>query len=1340
MFNKNNIYKYVNLGDDWMLIISLVVVTIFAGLVPSISSILIGRCFKIFTNIYYGKYQTFSEMENDLILKSMSLIILAAGYFPLCWALITLWMRFGEIQNYRIRSTIFSNYMSKNLNFFDTHEHLTAEFIQTNRCIEELRQSCSEATGMAMQSIVSIIGLFSVSCYYSWSLTLIFLCSTPLIAIIAGFSFKKYRKYTDLENDESMKCSKQILNVMENINLIKLNLTELEELTRFDISIKKCNTYFIKGSFWISLNQSVLRMLSLCMFVQGFWFGATEVKKGNLSTEKVITCFSSCLSLGSNLMSCIHQIIIIQKGNVALKFVDKQFYDTGTKEELLNKNTPVVPSKDLNKYEDCFNIRFTNVTAHYQSRPNITVIKNVTLDLNEKQFHFIVGTSGSGKSSLFNLLLKLYDNNYTGMISLNNYDVRSISSSCLLSKITLVEQHTHLFNDTLKNNILLGCDLKVRDDVYLLNKVIKIAQLTDLIKSLPKGLDTVMGESVYKDDDCDVFKDDNVTLSSGQQQKVAIARALIRNTPVIIFDESLSAIDIKSRILIMEGLKKTRQGMTTILLTHDISCIESHDRVYLMKAGSVVEFGTQEQLISTDSHFKRLYQLKTLNLENQVQNAIYPKQATSDIFEKQSLDLNSFDSNLQSTETSKDLTNTTVRRISNFFIESQKNSYVDEKYEPDQFQEIFYEEYNTSKRLPLTSLTKIFKSMYLTINKKFYLIWGLSSAVISGVSNPVFSWADAKLLNSNVLQKGTSGLKNEKSFFVANTTQMLVETVARYYPLSIFSEIKNSDNSTSQNTTYNGSSTPSNSYVIKWCLIVISIAAIDGIATFLKEFLLNYVAEYWIMNLRHISFETILNNHVYWFSFALNKPSEISALLINDLKDMRTLVSQFLTVSITVIFVSLCGLIWSIISGWKLSLVGLSLIPLYIITTIVYTKLLQNVENGYKTSIANLENKQYDVLKNFKTIKILQLESIFQLQVADCYNKMKNIGLKRTYHTGIGVALFSSLTFVVQGIIIFYGLKLVIIGEYSSSQLFTTFSLLLFTIVTCAMLSSSIPDLARGQRGATYVFQIINNSMPEGSVLESYSPDPNKTSCNEILKFENVNFVYPNTTKLIFDDLSFSIKRNQTVALVGPSGSGKSTITKLLAKFQTVTNGCIKLNNVNITQWNLKELRKYVVVFEQKCLIFRGTLKENLVYGNKAKDFEILNLIHHFQLDSLLNDLNGLYGDMVDSTLISGGQLQRLNIIRQLLRLKDLNNKCKIVVFDEITASLDPHTSSLIEDYIINKLSDKGKIIITHNTSLMMKCEKLIVFDQCGQIKESDTFNILMNKQNSYLKTLLGVL
>lgn len=1323
MFKSSNIYKFVSFKEDYLLILSILVFTIVEGLVPSISSILIGRCFKIFTNIYYKKYSTYNEMYHDLVMRTMSLVILAAGYFPLSWISISLWMRFGEIQNFRIRSTIFDNYMKKNLNFFDSHKNLTAEFTQVNRCIEELRQSCSEASGMALQSIIGVIALFCVSCYYSWSLTLIFLCSAPLVAVIAAICSKKYEKFTDLENDTSLKCSHQILNIMENISMIKLNLTEENELQTFNEKIKECNTLFIKGSFWTASNQAALRMLSLCMFVQGFWFGSSQIKKGHLSTEKVMTCFASCISLSSTLMSIIRQIIIIQKGKVALKYIDKLFYsdDNDNKNIIPSVNTRSISlpldirlTKDAqNSNVNNYHIKLENVTAFYNSRPNVNVLQNVSIDFLKDDFTYIVGKSGSGKSTIFNLLLKLYENSYQGNITLNGVDIKDIPTKWLLSQITLVEQSTHMFNDSIKNNILLGSDSESNYNEERLSQVLSICDLNSVIDSLPNGIETVIGSELISESDKNDLKkrhkpshdelNSTVVLSGGQQQRVAIARALYRNTPVVIFDESLSSIDIKTKQKIFANLKEFRKNRTTIVLTHDLSPIEDQNMVYLLKNGKLMEYGLKRDLIikpdSDFSFFKKLYELQTLYQKDSIfvsdtKNTSFLSTHSSDLFETEKLEEND---ELLLPDTQR-ISLQAYKRLSTLFNPEKDEIERNESVES----EIKIEEIKSTERLPMTSMLNIFKNMYSTITMKKILFLGITASVISGVSNPVFSWADSKLINANVLQ----GKHSTSSGSSTNTTK----------PVK--------------------AATPSNDYMIKWCMIVIAIAAIDGIATFVKEFFLQYVAEYWIMDLRSVSVAKILNNDINWFSYAINKPSEISALLMNDLRDMRTLVSQFLTFVITIVFVAACGLIWSIVSGWKLSLVGLSLIPLYILTTVIYSLLLQNMENNYKSAIADLENKQYEILKNFKTIKILQLESYFYMKLSYCYNNLKIVGIKRTYGTGFGVAVFASLTYVVQAIIIFYGLKLVINGEYSSDKLFQTFSLLLFTIITCGMMSSAVPSLARGQRGATYVFNLINKSFSENKNIEGYIPNRVVKNILPLIKVDDLTFQYPSSSKKILNRLNFKIKKGETIGLVGPSGCGKSTFLQLLSKLQDYNCGSIKIDGHDLKDWNLEALRKFIVFFQQKTLIFKDNLRNNLNYGNNASEEDMYFFIEKFHLSELLDQLNGLDGGMIDETLISGGQLQRLNIIRQLLRVKSLGEECQVCVLDEITSSLDAETTNLIEDYFIKGIQ-QTKIIITHHKSLMAKCDRVLVMNHKGELQEQGQYNKIISDKSSYLNKLL---
>lgn len=1258
-------------------------------------------------------------MYHDLVMRTMSLVILAAGYFPVSWISISLWMRFGEVQNFRIRSTVFDNYMKKNLDFFDSHENLTAEFIQINRCIEELRQSCSEASGMALQATIGVIALFCVSCYYSWSLTFIFLCSAPLVAVIAAICSKKYEKYTDLENEASLKCSNQILNIMENISLIKLNLTEKEESKSFDKKVKECNTLFIKGSFWTSFNQAALRMLSLCMFVQGFWFGSSQIKKGHLSTEKVMTCFASCISLSSSLMSIIHQIIIIQKGKVALKYIDMLFYsesDSSVDKKLINKDKinislPIdsrLTAENHNNKINNYKVKFDNVTAFYKSRPNVNVLQNITINFINNGFTYVVGKSGSGKSTIFNLLLKLYENTYTGEITLNGVDIREIPEKWLLSQITLVEQSTYMFNDSIKNNIILGSDSENHYNEHKLANILEICELNSVIDTFPNGIDTIIGDVLISDLNSKKTRnknpcETNVVLSGGQQQRVAIARALYRDTPIIIFDESLSFIDIKTKQIIMTKLKEYRKNKTTIMLTHDLYSIEDHNMVYLLKNGRVMESGLKSTLINKpdndSSLFKKLYELQNLYQKDFSYGTKTNKHhslstVSSSVLEKENAE---FTTNIVIPETPKISINA-VKRLSTVFNDEKEVNKINNNESLES--EIKIEDFQSTERLPLTSMVTIFKKMYKTITVKKVLIVGITASVISGVSNPVFSWADSKLINANVLQgKQTS----------ANNTNM--DNVKEV--------------------------TPSNGYMIKWCMIVVGIAAIDGITTFVKEFFLQYVAEYWIMDLRSVSVSKILGNDINWFTYAINKPSEISALLMNDLRDMRTLISQFLAFVITIVFVASCGLIWSIISGWKLSLVGLSLIPLYILITILYSVLLQNMENSYKSSIADLENKQYEVLKNFKTIKILQLESYFYMKLGYCYNNLKHAGVRRTYGTGFGVAVFASLTYIVQAIIIFYGLKLVISGEYSSSKLFQTFSLLLFTIITCGMMSSAVPNLTRGQRGATYIFNLIDRSYSENQNEDGYVPSiKNLKTSNSLINVKNLNFNYACSSKQIINNLNFEIYSGETVGLVGPSGCGKSTFLQLLSKLQEYNSGFIKIDGQDIKEWNLVALRKFIVFFQQNTLIFRDTLKENLKYGNDASNDDILFLMEKFHLTELLSQVNGLDGDMIDAALISGGQLQRLNIIRQLLRLKKLGEQCQICVLDEITSSLDPETAELVENYFINEIK-QTKVIITHHKSLMQKCDIILVMNHKGELEEKGKYIDLISNKSSYLNKLI---
>ena len=221
---------------------------------------------------------------------------------------------------------------------------------------------------------------------------------------------------------------------MNAAQLVRLYCTQPLERKKFQRIILSCNTFFIKSCLFVAANAGILRFLTLTMFVQGFWFGSTMIKQGKLNINDVITCFHSCILLGSTLNNTLHQIVVLQKGEVALQKIMN----------LLENGPKCNPPNEIELHQyplDYANsdLVFDNVSFSYPSRPSEIVLENASLKFPAGQFTFIVGKSGSGKSTLSSLLLKFYDG-YDGSISINGRNIQAIPQKLLIKNITVVEQ------------------------------------------------------------------------------------------------------------------------------------------------------------------------------------------------------------------------------------------------------------------------------------------------------------------------------------------------------------------------------------------------------------------------------------------------------------------------------------------------------------------------------------------------------------------------------------------------------------------------------------------------------------------------------------------------------------------------------------------------------------------------------------------------------------------------------------------------------------------------------------------------------------------------------------
>ncbi|CAH02558.1 ATP-binding cassette a-factor transporter STE6 [Kluyveromyces lactis] len=1250
-----DIYQNFRFKNDCFVLIVTAVSTVANGLVPVVISILTGRVFNLLQSLGTDTYKTKSEFVHELTVRSFSIAAVAACVIPISWVSLSTWMTLGERQGFRIRNSLIMFYFEKDLKWYDSNENLEGDFIQINRCIEEVRASSAEASAIFFQNVISIIALIATSMYYSWSLTLIILCSLPLLATLAVFLSMKVEKFSKLENLESSKASSVLAWSLDAFQMIRLFNTSYWEQKKFETLVSKCNKHFVKSCLYSALNASSLRFLTLCMFVQGFWFGNTQIKRGKMKAGDVITCFSSCLLLGSSLSSTLQQIVTIQKGKAAIQRIN-QFLVPNSKSAVgeWEKRSSLISTSSSIGLAPIFcdgDIEFRDVSFAYPTRPDDYVLKNVSIKIKSGATCFIVGKSGSGKSTLASLLLKMYGE-YTGEIKFGEYEIDSLDDSWLVENITLVEQRCTLFNGTLKDNLTIVNKYASCTEV---KQACQFALLNTVLLNLPNGIDTLLGRH-------------GVTLSGGQQQRVALARAYLRNTPVLILDESLSALDIMSRELIVEAIRHWRKGKTTIILTHEYTQIKDDEYVYLMSEGTVVESGFKYDLLENpDSYFAQLNSLQETRYEVPVSpdvelpyspdSATYNHQPISR-FSRFFFDASALEPHLPNTSKSTDQLDNkrVVSRVQPLDIEKAL-----------QERECDLEEQGIPKILTLSA---IMKKMNNSIPKRRYLVLGLLFSVIAGMSNPLFSYTFSKLLTGIAPQDtGTS----------------------------------------------------SSYYLMKWSLIVISISAVDGISTFLKDFILGYCSEVWIERLRVDAMAKISSKSLDWFKLPTNNSSELNSLMMNDLRDLRGLASEFLSAITTLVFVASIGLIWALVSGWKLSLVCISLFPAFILFSGIYGSLLQVYETAYKTEIAELETRVHELVISMKTIKLLQLQQHFEGSFKTQLAKVRIVCKKRSVAVGFGIAVTNALAMVVQAILFFFGIKLVIQGEYSVAQMFETFTLLLFSIMTCVSLINQVPEISRGQRAATYIFKVLEDS---GSV-DTSKPDPSQNQSffstagnRETIKISNLSFAFSSAPmNKIFNSLSCEICLNETVGIVGESGSGKSTLSLLLTRLYPVPSGKVYIGGIDINKWDEYALRRTISIVEQKPKFFDGTVRENLVYGLKrnVSNSELRSVLKSVDLLSFVQTLPNDLNTRVHDGLMSGGQAQRLSIARTLLR------QPKIIILDECTSALDAANSFAIAELIRTVLKNVTVIVITHSEQLMQICDRVLVLKK-GKVKEEGSY------------------
>ncbi len=494
-------------------------------------------------------------------------------------------MRNGIIRD--IRNKMYDKILSLPIGFF-TNERKGDVMARMSNDVMEIDASVMSSIDMLFKNPIMIIVCLTMMIMVSWQLTLFVLVLLPIAGFVMGTVGKRLKR----SSSEAMRQWGQLLSMMEE------TLGGLRIIKAFNAENKMGRRFHTENQKFYKISNSIQRRYSLAHPMSEFlgttaiaivlWFGGTLILSGDSTIDApsfiyYMVIFYSIINPAKELSKAGYSI---QKGMASMQRIDK----------ILNAVNPITDPENpveepIKGRKDKVSISFKNVKFAYDDMHN--VIDDVTLEVPAGSTVAIVGQSGSGKSTLVDLIPRFWDVS-SGSIEIDGKDVRHYRVSDLREMMGNVNQEAILFNDTFYNNITFGVKDATPQEV---ETAAKIANAHDFIMENPDGYEGNIGDRGCK-------------LSGGQRQRISIARAILKNPPILILDEATSALDTESERLVQEALERLMKNRTTVVIAHRLSTIASADLICVMHQGKIVERGTHEELLKAAGYYKRLVDMQ----------------------------------------------------------------------------------------------------------------------------------------------------------------------------------------------------------------------------------------------------------------------------------------------------------------------------------------------------------------------------------------------------------------------------------------------------------------------------------------------------------------------------------------------------------------------------------------------------------------------------------------------------------------------------------------------------------------------------------------------------------
>ena len=478
-----------------------------------------------------------------------------------------------------LRSNVYRALNRLSINYFENRS--TGELMsRINDDVNYVERIFIDGVEQVVTAILTLTGITIILFYLHWKLALMALLPIPLLIWGACIYTKKAHNLYHTVRESAAKMNSRLQDSISGIREIFAFNRQLHEISRFEQKSREyCNNNLKVMSLWAVYSPAMMFLGSLgTALVLLYGVGLVDNKEITIGSLVAFIGYLALFYTPINQLHSVNHMLqhALASGERVFEIIDRQ-------PDVKETPNALLPSTNMRG-----EIEFQEVTfAYVEGKP---IVKNLSMKIQPGNKIALVGHTGSGKSTLIKLLLRFYDIK-SGKITMDGHNITTLKISYLREQIGMVSQDPYLFNGTIAENILYGNVGANREEMI---KSAIAANADDFVKNLPKEYDTLIGER-------------GVKLSGGEKHRIAIARTLLKDPPILILDEATASVDTETEIRIKEALSCLMAGRTTILIAHRLSTLEGADKILVMKAGELVESGTHSQMINAETEYAHLF-------------------------------------------------------------------------------------------------------------------------------------------------------------------------------------------------------------------------------------------------------------------------------------------------------------------------------------------------------------------------------------------------------------------------------------------------------------------------------------------------------------------------------------------------------------------------------------------------------------------------------------------------------------------------------------------------------------------------------------------------------------